>query len=117
DALHGQPRPEIVLVSDGALGPLPEKTQPEPGKGGPPQDVAAAEPEPASEPPALRAPLLDEAVAGGVRVSYLPVGKTGNNVAITQFAVRRYPLDKSRHEVLLEVTNTNDEPAEIELSL
>src|SRR5690606_32651134 len=35
----------------------------------------------------------------------------------TQFAVRRYPLDKARHEVLLEITNTNDEPAAVELSL
>jgi hypothetical protein len=31
--------------------------------------------------------------------------------------VRRYPLDKSRYEVMLEVTNTSDEPIDLELSL
>jgi Ca-activated chloride channel family protein len=40
----------------------------------------------------------------------VPVGKSGKNVAITGFSVRRYPLDKSRYEVMLEVTNTNEEP-------
>jgi Ca-activated chloride channel family protein len=30
----------------------------------------------------------------------------GPNAAITNFSVRRYPLDKSRYEVMLEVTNT-----------
>ena len=54
---------------------------------------------------------------GNVGVSYVPVGKHGKNVAITGFSVRRYPLDKSRYEVMLEVTNTNDEPAEVELTL
>lgn len=107
DALHGQARPEIVLVSDGALGPLPAREEGKDGADG----ASAKEPEP------LRLPLLDEAAARGVRVSYLPVGTSGKNVAITQFAVRRYPLDKARHEVLLEITNTNDEPAAVELSL
>jgi len=45
------------------------------------------------------------------------VGSGGTNVAITQFSVRRYPLDKSRYEVLLEVANTNDTPREVELTL
>jgi hypothetical protein len=31
--------------------------------------------------------------------------------------VRRYPLDKSRYEVMLEVTNTSPDPMDIELSL
>ena len=34
------------------------------------------------------------------------------NVALTGLSVRRYPLDKSRYEVLVEVTNTMDEEAE-----
>lgn len=112
DALHGQSRPEIVLVSDGALGALP----PAETKSDAPGEVGADGPVP-KEPVPLRSPLLDDAAARGVHVSYLPVGTSGKNVAITQFAVRRYPLDKARHEVLLEITNTNDEPAEIELSL
>jgi Ca-activated chloride channel homolog len=52
-----------------------------------------------------------------VPVRYLPVGKRGKNVAITGFSVRRYPLDASRYEVMLEVTNTNDVAESVELSL
>ncbi len=50
-------------------------------------------------------------------VSFLPVGTDKRNVAITQFTVRRYPLDKSRYEVMLEVTNTTDDPVDVELTL
>jgi len=54
---------------------------------------------------------------GGASLKFMPVGKSGNNVAISQFSVRRYPLDKSRSEVMLEVANTNDQPVQIELTL
>lgn len=54
---------------------------------------------------------------GAIDFSYVPVGTGGTNVAITAFSVRRYPLDKSRYEVLLEVTNTSDVPASVELTL
>ncbi|HEX3855074.1 MAG TPA: VWA domain-containing protein [Polyangiaceae bacterium] len=53
----------------------------------------------------------------GVSVQYLPVGKSGTNLAISEFSVRRYPLDKSRSEVMLEVANTNDQPVQVELTL
>jgi Ca-activated chloride channel homolog len=53
----------------------------------------------------------------GVQLSFVPVGSAAQNVAITAFSVRRYPLDRSRYEVMLEVFNTNPEPAEVELSL
>jgi Ca-activated chloride channel homolog len=53
----------------------------------------------------------------GVTLSYVPVGSAAQNVAITAFSVRRYPLDRSRYEVMLEVFNTNDAPAEVELSM
>jgi hypothetical protein len=53
----------------------------------------------------------------GASLKFMPIGKSGNNVAISQFSVRRYPLDKSRSEVLLEVANTNDKPVQIELTL
>lgn len=52
-----------------------------------------------------------------IPIEILPVGSGDTNVAITEFSARRYPLDKSRVEVMLEVTNTNDRPQEIELSL
>ena len=53
----------------------------------------------------------------GVELSFVPIGSAAQNVAITAFSVRRYPLDRSRYEVMLEVFNTNDAPAEVELSM
>jgi hypothetical protein len=53
----------------------------------------------------------------GVSLKFLPIGRSGTNLAISKFSVRRYPLDKSRSEVMLEVANTNPEPAQVELSL
>lgn len=82
DALRGEKRPEIVVLSDGVL-------------------------EKKNETPDLE----------GVALSYVPIGKSGQNLAITQFSVRRYPLDKSRLEVMVEVANAGSESAEIELSL
>jgi len=85
DTLRGLPSPEIIVVSDGALG--------DPTDAAGPVDV------------------------GDLKLSYVPIGKGGRNAAITQFSVRRYPLDKSRYEVMLEVTNTSDEVMDLELSL
>src|SRR5450755_1923013 len=53
----------------------------------------------------------------GAALRFLPIGKSGDNVAISEFSVRRYPLDKSRSEVMLEVANTNDKPVQVELTL
>ena len=52
-----------------------------------------------------------------LKLAYLPVGSDGQNVAITTFAVRRYPLDRSRHEVMLELVNTSEAAAQVELTL
>jgi hypothetical protein len=82
DALRGLPNGEIVVLSDGALGPVP--------------------PAPALANAALR---------------FVSVGKSSKNLAITEFSVRRYPLDKSRLEVMAEVANLDSERAEVELSL
>ena len=54
---------------------------------------------------------------GDVKLSYVKVGKGKFNVGITQFSVRRYPLDKSRYEVMLELTNTGDIDSDVELTL
>lgn len=144
DTLRGRPAPEIVLVSDGALEaqspaqPVSTAEGVDSGSGSTPQakvpEGSATTSQAAVAPPAtsdadpqgtpegsapgpLRSALLDEAARAGIVVSYLPVGERGRNVAITQFAVRRYPLDKSRHEVLVELTNTSREALEVELSL
>jgi hypothetical protein len=86
DTLADLPEPEIIVVSDGALG----------------EPVDAAGP--------VHLPAR-------VKLSYVPVGKSAKNAAITGFSVRRYPLDKSRYEVMLEVTNTSEEDLDVELSL
>lgn len=54
---------------------------------------------------------------GNVAVSFVPIGKGGRNVAITEFSVRRYPLDRDRYEVMLELYNASKEAEEIELDL
>ncbi|HTQ44907.1 MAG TPA: VWA domain-containing protein, partial [Polyangiaceae bacterium] len=54
---------------------------------------------------------------GDAALSYVKVGKSSRNVGVTQFSVRRYPLDKSRYEVMLELTNTGSEPEDVELQL
>jgi hypothetical protein len=54
---------------------------------------------------------------GDIKLSFVKVGKGKRNAGITQFSVRRYPLDKSRYEVMLEVTNTGPDPEDVELRL
>jgi hypothetical protein len=54
---------------------------------------------------------------GDTKLSFVRVGKGASNVGVTQFSVRRYPLDKSRYEVMLELTNTGSAPEDIELQL
>jgi hypothetical protein len=53
----------------------------------------------------------------GLALRFVPVGSSGKNLAITEFSVRRYPLDKARIEVMAEIVNTTNERAEVELSL
>jgi hypothetical protein len=53
----------------------------------------------------------------GAEPRFVPIGKSGKNLSISEFSVRRYPLDKSRYEVMLELANLNDTPADVELEL
>src|SRR5690606_21032475 len=53
----------------------------------------------------------------GVELTWMRVGEGGRNVAITAFSVRRYPLDKSRSQVLVELWNPTDEDEGVELTL
>ena len=84
DAVSGLDHPEIIVISDGALGDLSD---------------------------AAKVPLA------GAILRYVPIGVSNRNFGITQFSVRRYPLDKARYEVMLEITNASPEPGEIELKL
>jgi Ca-activated chloride channel family protein len=85
DVLRGNAKGEIVVVSDGALGPAAD---------------------------ASGAVHLAQAA-----LSFVRIGHSGRNVGITQFSVRRYPLDKSRYEVLLELSNTGPSSEEVEVQL
>ncbi|MBL8680669.1 MAG: VWA domain-containing protein [Myxococcales bacterium] len=53
----------------------------------------------------------------GVALRHVAVGRSGRNVGISAFSARRYPLDKTRYEVLVEVRNYSDRREAIELSL
>lgn len=53
----------------------------------------------------------------GAEPRFVPIGKSRKNLSISEFSVRRYPLDKARYEVMLEIANLNDEPADVELEL
>jgi Ca-activated chloride channel family protein len=87
DSLRGLSNPEIVVASDGALG------EPVDGRG-----------------------VVD---LTGVKLTYVKAGDAteSRNVAVTGLSVRRYPLDKSRYEVLVEITNTMERTATVELEL
>jgi Ca-activated chloride channel homolog len=52
-----------------------------------------------------------------VSLRYVPIGASAPNVAVTAFAVRRYPLDKSRYEVLLSLANQSDEARAVQVTL
>ncbi len=85
DSLRNVENGEIVVVSDGNLGPAADSTGP--------------------------------VHLGDAKISFVSVGTGKKNVAITEFSVRRYPLDKSRYEVMLEVTNTGPDQEDVELTL
>lgn len=85
DVLRGQPRAEVVVVTDGGL----------------------------SGSAAMEAELAE----ADIRLSWVRVGRTDDNVGLSAFAVRRYPLDKSQSEVLVELWNPTDEARQVELQL
>lgn len=53
----------------------------------------------------------------GIELSWMRIGEGGRNVAITAFSVRRYPLDKSRSQVLIELWNPGEADEGVELTL
>ncbi len=90
--LRGAPAPRIVLLSDGSL---QESRKPE--------TATASELAPAKSPTPP--------------ITWIATGQGGPNVAIREFSVRRYPLDRARYEVLLEITNQGASATEVEVAL
>jgi hypothetical protein len=71
-----------------------------------------------SDAPATPDAALAQAITrAGIRVSFAAIGRRGDDVGITQFAVRRYPLDKNRGELLLELTSASKHREDVELTL
>ncbi len=103
DTLRGVKRAEIVVLSDGVLGEAKD------GLGAIYSNACDEEnaPKPAGK----------FTCVGDARLSFVPVGSGKRNVAITQYSVRRYPLDRSRYEVMIEVQNLGDKDEDIELRL
>jgi len=142
DVLRGAPEPEVVVVTDGRLdlGALAPPEDPDAtgddetgtaadeGNG---DDGGEDDPSGGAGPEDGRDGSMAAATAGSaaararalltgddVRFSWIPVGTPdAPNVAITSFAVRRYPLDKSQTEVLLEAWNPTEDPRRVELQL
>ena len=63
--------------------------------------------------PELESQLTNE----GVALRFISVGKRDANIRLSAFAVRRYPLDKNRSELLVELHNTSDSAKTVELEL
>jgi hypothetical protein len=53
----------------------------------------------------------------GIRVSHVAIGRRGEDVGISAFAVRRYPLDKNRSELLLELYSAAPQTTNVTLTL
>jgi glycosyltransferase involved in cell wall biosynthesis len=79
EAFRAMPQRKLVVIGDGAYG-----------------DSAAL------------AAMSERVNLEGAEPRFVPIGKSGKNLSITEFSVRRYPLDKSRYEVMLEVTTLNE---------
>ncbi|MDQ3036016.1 MAG: VWA domain-containing protein [Myxococcota bacterium] len=89
DVARSAARPEIVIVSDGHLD--------DPGEA-----------------------IARRATESEVPIRWARVGRGGDdvrNVAITAFAVRRYPIDKSRAQLLVELWNPGAQAEDVELTL
>jgi hypothetical protein len=57
------------------------------------------------------------AAAPGVDLRFVPVGRSGDNVGITAFAVRRYRANSAAYEVLVEVQSFRAQPSSLRLEL
>ncbi|MEM1417370.1 MAG: VWA domain-containing protein, partial [Myxococcota bacterium] len=127
DVLRAQPGPEIVLLSDGRLEggfDVSEDAEDAPAAEGASDDEespAATEDTDDGGDDTL-ALLASDRLSGalaerGIRLAFDPLGRREDNVAIDAFAVRRYPLDKSQSEVLVELVNAGDADEDVELEL
>lgn len=63
-------------------------------------------------------PELAEALArADIAITHVPIGRRGDNAGISAFAVRRYPIDKNRSELLVELYADSNHAEDVELTL
>ena len=65
----------------------------------------------------LSSALTAELKQRGISIRQIAVGARADNVAITTFAARRYPLDRNRSELLLGLHNQGERAAKVEVTL
>ena len=65
----------------------------------------------------LSSELAADLKRAGIATKQISVGSKADNVAITTFAARRYPLDRNRSELLLGLHNQGQRAARVELTL
>jgi hypothetical protein len=97
DALRDRPRPTLVLLGDGAW-----------------DESILGRVRTTRRPAASEIGAIDLA---GVDLRYIPVGKSGDNVGLTAFAVRRYQANQTAYEVLVEAQSFRDKPSTVTLTL
>ncbi len=98
DALRGRPQPTLVLIGDGAYDDALWKRV---------RATAPADPK-------TRLSTID---LSGIDLRFFPVGRSGDNVGITAFSVRRYRANQSAYEVLVELQSFRDHPSALQLEL
>jgi hypothetical protein len=120
DALRGRPRPELVIVGDGAY-PAEELAAVAWERGAPASAPATSPASTGSSSLTPHAASLLQVLApvdlAGVTASFVPVGRNDDNVGIVAFNVRRYPRNKLSHEVFIEVQSFRSTPASVQLEL
>lgn len=70
-----------------------------------------------SGPVALSSALTADLEQRGITTKQIAASGGSDNVAITTFAARRYPLDRNRSELLLGLSNQGARPARVQLTL
>lgn len=66
---------------------------------------------------ALSAELSAQLARMGIKASQVSVGSSADNLAITTFAARRYPLDRNRSELLIGLQNQGARSAKLEVTI
>lgn len=62
-------------------------------------------------------PVAPDVTAAGAALRFVGVGRRGRNLGLTAFSARRYPLDRSRCEAIVELQSWSDRPESVVLTV